>query len=92
LYGGARPSQLAERAPGKTRVDERLQAPALAQDWGGWLAALQALEAEVLAVQPAQPTLVLTGSDRYITLQPRHGLLARFRGKQEWRRWWSTQS
>lgn len=92
LYGGARPSQLARRAVDEVLVDERLQAPALAQDWGGWLAALQALEAEVLSAQPTQPTLVLTGNDRYITLQARHGLLARFAGKQNWRRWWSSQS
>lgn len=92
LYGGARTSQLARRYLTDVRIDDRLLPYTLAQDWGGWLAGLQALEAELFQPMDIQPELVLTGSERFVTLQPRGGWFGRFTGKQDWRRWWSTQS
>lgn len=92
LYGGAQTSQLARRSLPDTRIDDRLLSCTQTQDWGGWLAGLQALEAELLQPMDTQPELVLTGNERFVTLLPRRGWLARFTGKQDWRRWWSTQS
>ncbi|MER1968655.1 hypothetical protein [Castellaniella sp. GW247-6E4] len=89
LYGGARASQLARPLPDDTRIHDDLYAPALAQDWGGWLEALRALEAAVFAPQQErQPTLVLTGRERVATLAARTGWFARLR-KDDWRSWWS---
>ncbi|MBV6271824.1 hypothetical protein KVP09_02675 [Alcaligenaceae bacterium CGII-47] len=92
LYGGAQTSQLSHRTLPDTIIDDRLLSCLQAQDWGGWLAGLQALEAEVLAPMNTHAELVLTGSERFVTLVPRRGWFARFSGKQDWRRWWSVQS
>jgi len=90
LYGGARAGQLARPLPDDTRIHDALYAPALAQDWGGWLAALAHLEAEVFApLAEHRPTLVLTGRERIVTLAARTGWLARLR-KDDWRSWWSN--
>ncbi len=90
LFGGARASQLSRPLPEDTRIHGALYAPSLAQDWGGWLAALGTLEAEVFApLQGRQPTLVLTGRERVVTLGARTGWLARLR-KDDWRSWWSS--
>lgn len=92
LYGGAHMSQLARRTLTDTLIDDRLLSYAQTQDWGGWLAALQAIEADLLQPMDRQADLVLTGSERFVTLLPRRGWLTRLTGKQDWRRWWSTQS
>lgn len=92
LYGGAQASQLARRSLPDTRIDDCLLSYTQTQDWGGWLLALQTLEAELFQPMSIQPELVLTGSDRFMTLKPRRGWLAQLTGKQDWRRWWCTRS
>lgn len=90
LYGGARADQLTQAPPPDTRIHDALYTPALTQDWGGWLAALEGLEAEVFAPMAGrQPTLVLTGRESFAVLTPRTGWFARLR-KTDWRSWWSN--
>ena len=95
LFGGGRMEQLSKVS---TSVEARhyraLLAPFMAQDWGGWLAALAALEAEVFAPlgqRHMQPNLVLTGRDEIVTLEPR--AMARLAkllrgGRNTWSKWW----
>ncbi|MGB6009575.1 hypothetical protein [Castellaniella sp.] len=91
LYGGARPSQLTRAAPADLRIDASLQNAAVTQNWGDWIEALAALEQHSLApLARQQPTLVLTGRDRYVTVAPRGGWLAKLRA-QDWRRWWCSR-
>lgn len=54
------------------RVDARLRAPALGEDWAAWCAAWQALDAGPVAALAAQPgaTLVLCGERRALALSP----------------------
>lgn len=94
LFGGARPRQLrASPPPASEQHYTALQAPFMAQDWGGWLAALAELEAQIFkpySRQSAQPVLVLTGRDSIATLEPR----ARWtqwlpQGGNTWSKWWS---
>ncbi|OZI70685.1 hypothetical protein [Bordetella genomosp. 12] len=96
LYGGARPWQ---PVPHEALVYTELDALARAADWGGWLRALAALDAEHLkpladaAGQPLRPLeLTMLGRDRRagITLKPRAGLLKLLPArKHHWNSWWS---
>ncbi|WP_397475370.1 hypothetical protein [Pusillimonas sp.] len=95
LFGGGRMEQLATApSPVETRHYRALLAPFMAQDWGGWLAALAELEAEVfvpLARQGTQPELVLTGRNEIVTLEPRAmARLAKWLrgGRNTWSKWW----
>jgi len=95
LFGGARPEQLqAAASTGEARRYEALQASFMVQDWGGWLAALAELEAQVflpLRQQDIRPVLVLAGRSELATLEPR--ILARWTqwlpgGRNTWSKWW----
>lgn len=95
LFGGGRMEQLSTAsASTEVRHYRALLAPFMAQDWGGWLAALAELEAEVfvpLARQGTQPRLVLTGRNEIVTLEPR--AMARLPkwlggGRRTWSKWW----
>lgn len=55
LSGTGRSQAPAAAAP-LPRVDERLRAPLLAEDWAGWAEAWQALDAQVLSALYAQAT------------------------------------
>lgn len=99
LFGGARPAQLqAATPPADAQRYEALQAPFMAQDWAGWLAALAELEVQVfrpLAQQGIQPVLVLAGRRELATLEPR--ALARWtqwlpRSRNNWSKWWSYRN
>lgn len=91
LYGGARTSQLTRPLPADLRIETSLQGFAAAQDWGSWIEALAQLERDHLAAQAKDnPTLILTGRDRYATVAVQHGWLARWR-TQDWRRWWCNR-
>lgn len=97
LYGGATQQQLADKnAIATAKTYEHLLPWHTTRDWGGWLAALAQLEAEVfLPLADKQPDLVLTGSDRYVTLKK--SALSRWTsflpGKRNyWRSWWSPQN
>lgn len=90
LYGGARRSQLGRPLPDDLRIETALQAPAVAQDWGGWIEALAGLEQRCFApLAGAAPTLVLTGRERTVELDTRAGWLRRLR-PLDWRRWWCS--
>ena len=95
LYGGAAPEQLRrDPSPGtELRVLRSLQGPALVQDWGSWLMALEQLDAEVFARLDPSTRLVLTGSDRIIELKPgSSGWLDKLLNrKQDWKKWWSAK-
>lgn len=97
LYGGASLSQLQnKRAATGYTIDASLLESQVRHDWGGWLAALTRLEAELfLPLANKQPNLVLTGSDRYIEITP--SSLARWKNylpgnRNTWRQWWSRQN
>ena len=95
LYGGAAPARLSSTQSAEDlRVLRDLQGPALVQDWGSWLQALQQLEAEVFPALDDSSRVVMTGSDRIVELAPaKQGLLSRmFGSKQDWRHWWSNRS
>jgi len=97
LYGGAAPSALtpdAQMPKEPVRIFRDLLGPALVQDWGSWLQALEHLEQQEFSQFNAMPKLVLTGSDRIAELNAaRQGLLTKlFKGKQDWRRWWSAHN
>lgn len=95
LYGGAAPSRLHPSNLADTpRVLRQLQGPALVQDWGSWLMALQQLESDAFAALDASSRVVMTGSDRIVELTPdRQGWLSKLLGsKQDWRRWWSNRN
>lgn len=97
LFGGASLKQLADKNAANTaKTYHHLQPWHTTRDWGGWLAALTQLEAEVfLPLADSQPDLVLTGSDRYVTLKPNS--LSRWTHflpgqRNHWRSWWSPQN
>ena len=95
LYGGAAPEQL-KRGPSQTpepRVLRSLQGPALVQDWGSWLMALEQLDAEVLAGLNASSRVVLTGEDRIVELTPGNAnwLNKLLNRKRDWKKWWSAK-
>ncbi|WP_323000407.1 hypothetical protein [Castellaniella sp.] len=91
LYGGARTSQLTRPQPADLHIDTTLQDAAITQNWGDWIEALAVLDQERFApLAQTQPTLVLTGRDRYVTLTAQGGWLARLRA-QDWRRWWCNR-
>ncbi len=95
LYGGAAPGRLAPpQHGGDLRVLRQLQGPALVQDWGSWLSALQQLEAEDFAALDSTSRVVMTGSDCIVELAPaKQGMFSRMFGtKKDWRRWWSDRS
>jgi hypothetical protein len=95
LFGGARPfTALAQDANGNdTLVVSDLHDAAKRHDWGLWLQQLSDLEARVFKQHQQTPTLVLTGNQRIVTLEPRTGLLARLTLKKtDWRSWWSPQN
>lgn len=95
LFGGAQPQQL-QGSPSDAQHYTALQAPFIAQDWGGWLAALAELEAQVFkpySQQGAQPVLVLTGRRSIATLEPRPRWTQWLpQGGKTWSKWWSHQS
>lgn len=97
LFGGANGSQLRDNnAAAAAQMHNPLQGWHASQDWGGWLAALAELEAQVfLPLAHSPPELVLTGSDRYVTITPNP--LARLTqywpgNRNAWRKWWSPQN
>ncbi|NYT70219.1 hypothetical protein [Pusillimonas noertemannii] len=99
LFGGGRAEQLRNAAlPEQAPCYEALQAPFMAQDWAGWLAALAELEAQVflpLRQQGMQPVLVLAGRNQLATLEPR--TLARWTqwlpgSRNTWSKWWSYRN
>ncbi|MCI2808666.1 hypothetical protein [Eoetvoesiella caeni] len=98
LFGGASPDQLGSAAAAPAQIHEHLLAPSLAQDWGGWIAALAELEQTVfkpLAGTSPAPKIVLLGRDRKAEIAPRpKSLLSRLlpQRNQAWRTWWSSQS
>lgn len=81
---GCGPRQVAHEVPG-LGVDDRLRRPALAEDWGAWIQAWQALDAgPVSALRDQAATLTLCGEQSAATwtLQPRNAwqrLTARWR-------------
>lgn len=97
LFGGASPDQFSNISTPPAHCHDSLLAPSLAQDWGGWIAALAELEQSVfkpLAASPA-PEIVLLGRERIVEIKPRaNTLLGRLlpRRTQAWRTWWSSQS
>lgn len=102
LYGGGRPGRFEPLAGTQPPAAEPALAAALAdalnrQDWSRWLQVLQALEQDTFAPQaqnmPGQ--LVLTGTDRIVTLEPAgRSWLGKWLGRQDsnWRHWWSPQN
>lgn len=99
LFGGASGDQLLpdNGVAGDVQIHDALLAPATSHDWGGWLAALEQLEAEVfkpLAGLPA-PALVLTGPDRIVEIKPASWAqwIQWLPGSRlAWRKWWSPQN
>lgn len=98
LFGGALKKNLVMlHANTHTQLLLNLQEAATRHDWGLWLQALQTLETQIfapLAKGPA-PELVLTGTQRFVVLEPRKrlGLLAHLTvNKTSWRNWWSPQN
>lgn len=95
MYGGAQPCRLSRyTSSGEVRVLRDLQGPALVQDWGHWLQALEALEQEVFSTLTQDSRLVLMGPDRIVELtRAKQGFFSKLLGsKQDWRRWWSVRS
>ncbi|MBB5216938.1 hypothetical protein [Parapusillimonas granuli] len=95
LYGGGRGEQLRNAPAGDdVQVHGSLLAFAVAQDWGGWLAALSELETRVfrpLAGRP-MPGLVLTGRTRLAELEaPGWNKWKQWLpgSREAWRKWWS---
>ncbi|MFT0532540.1 hypothetical protein ACMHYJ_06845 [Castellaniella hirudinis] len=90
LYGGARPSQLTTAPPTDLRLLSGLQDLAIAQRWGEWIDALAQLDRQLAPLAAQRPALILTGRDRFVTVQAAGGWLARFK-TQDWRRWWCSR-
>ena len=95
LYGGGAPYQLKSPSgqSAELRVIRSLQGPALVQDWGSWLMALEQLETEVFTALDSSTRLVLTGEERIVELSASNTnwldkLLNR---KQDWKKWWSAK-
>ncbi|HWL29967.1 MAG TPA: hypothetical protein VNQ97_13780 [Burkholderiaceae bacterium] len=97
LFGGARADQFSDLSSRPDDVLENgLSAPALRQDWNGWLAALAELEQRVFKpLEPGRaPELVLTGRSRIVQLRPsalKHYTQWLPASRLSWRRWWSPQ-
>lgn len=97
LFGGASLDQLANDAE-PANYHDSLLAPSLAQDWGGWIAALAELEQSVfkpMADSSPAPKIVLLGRERIVEITPRsNNLFSRLlpRRTQAWRSWWSSRS
>jgi hypothetical protein len=99
LYGGASPWQRKPAITPGPQVFEDLHAPFLAEDWAGWLQAIERLDGAALrpyadaAGRPSRPLgLTLLGRDRRVTLtlQPRGPLLRWLPIRENaWRAWWS---
>lgn len=98
LFGGASPDQLVQTEAEPVHCHDSLLAPSLAQDWGGWIAALAELEKALfkpLADSSPVPKIVLLGRERIVEVTPRsNNLFSRLlpRRTQAWRSWWSSQS
>lgn len=91
LYGGARKAQLKSSLPADTQIFNDLHHYLIAQDWGGWLAALEQLEQNHLSKITAKSfELVLTGREHYANITVRHNLLNKIK-PHNWRQWWSSQ-
>lgn len=95
LFGGAKATQLATpEANNENMVYPQLLDAANRHDWGLWLQELNKLEASVFKPRAGGtlPRLVLTGSRRIVSLEPRSGLMALLpKNKTSWRSWWSPQ-
>jgi len=101
LFGGAAPRQFgrAHTRPDPSPITcDTLLAPCLAQDWGGWIAALAELESRVFlprAQSRPSPDIVLIGTRRIIELKPaRLGGWNQWLpgGRNAWRKWWSPRN
>jgi hypothetical protein len=73
------------------QVDDRLSAPALAEDWTGWSAAWRALDASMLPTRPLQQ-LTLCGERGAVTLERVEQRLwqrvaSAFKGRRAAREW-----
>ena len=98
LFGGATADQLTQNSKIESRTYNALFAPSLAQDWGGWIAALSELETTVfqpLEKQSHSLELVLIGREKIIELKP--NLLSKWTkwlpgSRDAWRKWWSPQN
>jgi hypothetical protein len=102
LFGGASRQQFhgnshASLVPESVRAHDDLFAFSITRDWGGWLAALARLEADVFLplAQGKAPDLVLTGTDRIVEITP--STMQRWTqwlpgSHQAWRKWWSPQN
>ena len=91
LYGGGLPWTATPAEP--TDIQDNLASHAAAGDWAAWLEALAALDRDVLAPMAQrgeQPSIVLAGEDRLVTLAPPRTLLPRWfpRREQNWKSWW----
>lgn len=98
LFGGASADQLPDRAQQTdSQYHDTLLAFHTSRDWGGWLAALGQLEAQVFLPLAGgkPPALVLTGRDRIIEIKPSAlGAWTQWLpgSRQAWRKWWSPQN
>lgn len=102
LFGGASREQFhrdaqASSAAEAVHMHDELFASSITRDWGGWLAALAQLEADVFLPlsQGRAPDLVLTGTDRIVEIIP--STMQRWTkwlpgSHQAWRKWWSPQN
>lgn len=99
LFGGAGGEQIVSGGDedNDIKTHDALLAPATSRDWGGWLAALEQLEATVfkpLANGPS-PSVILTGADRIVEVKPTAWAqwIQWLPGSQlAWRKWWSPQN
>ncbi|PLC53492.1 hypothetical protein CR155_11675 [Pollutimonas nitritireducens] len=99
LFGGASAEQLTfgKDKTSDAQTHDALLAPATSHDWGGWLAALQQLEAAVFKPLAGGPTpgVVLMGTDRIVEVQPMPwGQWIQWLpgSRLAWRKWWSPQN
>lgn len=99
LFGGASADQLKNPSGhGDVQVFNTLSAHSLAQDWGGWIAALGDLENTVfkpLAQRQPAPELVLLGREKFVEIKP--SALRKWTqwlpgSRDTWRKWWSPQN
>ncbi len=97
LFGGATRAQLArsaDQALQDTHIEHGLAHHVQAQDWQGWLDAMAQLDKRYFTDARATPeTVILTGADRILVLEPQRGWWARLRPSttREWRDLWSSQ-
>lgn len=90
LYGGARKQQLKASLPQDLQVNSDLHHFLSSQDWGGWINTLAQLEASLFSkITTKNFTLVLTGREKFATVNVKPSLINRFK-PNNWRNWWSS--